>query len=86
MIIINSIWLLFRNKKISLFVTIIFLVLNIAAGGGTFSPMYQNSFFQFIAYIVPFTFAIKGQGAIIFGIGGDFNVLKNYLYVIEMCV
>jgi putative membrane protein len=44
----------------------------------------QFGFFQVISYIMPFTYAIHAQGAIIFGIGGGVNILANNLYILQM--
>jgi putative membrane protein len=44
----------------------------------------QFGFFQVISHIMPFTYAIHAQGAIIFGIGGGVNILANTLYILQM--
>jgi putative membrane protein len=44
----------------------------------------QFGFFQVISHIMPFTYAIHAQGAIIFGIGGGVNILANSLYILQM--
>jgi len=47
------------NKVFGVFITIIFLVLQIGASGGLFPNHIQNGFFQFINKIVPMTYMIK---------------------------
>jgi putative membrane protein len=45
----------------------------------------QFEFFRYISYIMPFTYAIHAQGAIIYGIGSGVNILDNSLYILSMC-
>jgi putative membrane protein len=45
----------------------------------------QFPFFQVISHVLPFTYVIHGQGAIIYGIGSGTNLMQNSLYVLQMC-
>jgi putative membrane protein len=56
---------------------IIYLVLNIAAGGGTFPVFSQNFLFQAISYLMPFRYAIEAEGAAIYGLGAGVNITSN---------
>jgi putative membrane protein len=84
-IIIQAIWFSFRDKAFASIIIVIFLILNLAAGGGTFPAILQNDFFHAISYILPFTYVIHGQSAIIYGIGTGTNAIENCLYVLKMC-
>jgi hypothetical protein len=44
----------------------------------------QFDFFKVISYIMPFTYAIHAQGAIIFGIGSGADIAFYSLYVLKM--
>jgi putative membrane protein len=43
----------------------------------------QFDFFRIISYVMPFTYAIHAQGAIVYGISSGVNLLSNSLYVLE---
>ncbi|MDR0340863.1 MAG: hypothetical protein LBH55_01145 [Mycoplasmataceae bacterium] len=84
-LIIQGIWFSFRDKNISTITIITCLVLNICFGGGTFPAILQNPYLNWIAYIMPFTYAINGESAIIYGISANFNVTQNLVYLLQMC-
>jgi ABC-type multidrug transport system permease subunit len=44
----------------------------------------QMQFFNILSYIMPFTYLIHAQGAIIFGIGANFDLVNSFLYLLEM--
>jgi hypothetical protein len=44
----------------------------------------ESPFFNFISYLVPFTYVIHAQGTIIYGIAANVNVASNSLYVLQM--
>lgn len=66
---IGSLWMFFRDEVIGKFIAILFLIINLSAGWGTFPPSMQFPFFAALSYIAPFTYSIKNVGAIIYGIG-----------------
>jgi putative membrane protein len=80
---VQGIWYSFRDKTISTFVLIIFLVLNISCGFGTFPSFMQFPIFQYISHIVPFNYLIHAEGAIIFNIASGTNVYENSMIVLK---
>ena len=66
--IIFGIWHLFKQADIGRFICVIFMILNLSAGWGTFPPILQNDFFYGLSYIMPFTYAMHGESTIIYGI------------------
>lgn len=65
---IQSLWFLFRDEVVGKFVVILFLIVNITSGWGTFPPVMQFKFFDIISNIAPFTYCIHNQGLIIYGV------------------
>jgi putative membrane protein len=43
----------------------------------------QFPFFNYISYILPFTYMIHGQGAIVYGIATNTHVLQNSLFILQ---
>jgi putative membrane protein len=43
----------------------------------------QFPFFHYVSYILPFTYMIHAQGAIVYGIGTNTHVFANALYVLQ---
>ncbi len=68
-IFIGALWLFFRDDVVGKFIAILFLIINLSSGWGTFPPSMQAPIFQVLSYIAPFTYAIKNIGAIVYGIG-----------------
>ncbi len=68
-IFIGSLWMFFRDDVIGKFIAILFLIINLSSGWGTFPPYMQAPFFQVLSYIAPFTYSIKNIGAIVYGVG-----------------
>lgn len=73
---IQSLWFLFRDEVVGKFIVILFLIVNITSGWGTFPPVMQFKFFQVISHIAPFTYCIHNQGLIIYGVAVNG---QNYL-------
>lgn len=66
--IIQGIWFSCKDETIGKFFAVVFMVLSLAAGGGTFPAFSQFKFFYAISFIVPFTYVLRGTGAIIYGV------------------
>lgn len=66
---IQALWYFFRDEVIGKFIVIIFLIINLSSGWGTFPPQMQFKFFEVLSYIAPFTYQLKNMCAIIFGVG-----------------
>jgi putative membrane protein len=64
---------------------ILFLVLNIACGFGTFPALIQFPLFNWLSYIMPFTYMMHAQGALIFNVAVGANALSASLYILQ-CV
>ncbi|MDR0545701.1 MAG: ABC transporter permease [Mycoplasmataceae bacterium] len=83
--IVQSIWFAFRDQATSLFVMILFMILNVACGFGTFPAFMQFPFFHYLSYIMPFTWINHAQGTILYGLANPANYVGNVLYIL-MCV
>ncbi|QHX36500.1 hypothetical protein [Spiroplasma sp. BIUS-1] len=80
---IQSLWYLFTDEMISKFVVVIYLVINIAAGSGTFPNFMQFDFFNAISYLSEFRYSIHAIGSIVYGIGEyGFNSYDS-LYILQ---
>lgn len=65
---IQALWFLFRDDVVGKFIVILFLIINLSSGWGTFPPSMQFGFFKVLSYIAPFTYTIKNLGAIVYGV------------------
>lgn len=83
--IIQALWFCFRDKTTGCFVLILFLILNIAGGFGTFPAIMQFKFFHYLSYILPFTWMNHAQGTILFGLFNSANYVGNILQIFK-CV
>lgn len=83
--IIQSLWFSFRDKSVGNFLMIAFLVLNIACGFGTFPAIIQFPLFHWLSYIMPFSYMMHAQGALIFNVAVGVNTLSASLYILQ-CV
>ncbi|WP_027063252.1 ABC transporter permease [Mesoplasma seiffertii] len=83
-IIIQALWFIVKDESIGKFMTVIVMVLSLAAGGGTFPAFAQFAFFHYISYLVPFTYVIRGFTAITFGTSlADPTTLATQLYILK---
>lgn len=82
MTIIQGIWFSIEDEAVGRFCCVIVLVLSLAAGGGTFPAISQFAFFHAISYVVPFTYVLKGLGAIVYGVSGSGTTVltTNYIF------
>ncbi|AXK51408.1 ABC transporter permease [Spiroplasma alleghenense] len=79
-IIINALWFSFRDQTVGKFLCVVFLVINLSSGWGTFPTFMQAKFFEVLSYIAPYTYSIHGQGAIIYGLAaGGQNLADNLI-------
>ncbi|AGM25624.1 putative ABC transporter [Spiroplasma syrphidicola EA-1] len=67
-IIIGSIWMAVKDEMIGRVLVVIYLILNLSAGWGTFPSFMQNGFFNVISYITPFRYGLHNMGTIIYGL------------------
>ncbi|ATZ18753.1 hypothetical protein ESOMN_v1c03710 [Williamsoniiplasma somnilux] len=67
-ILIQALWFLVKDESVGKFLVVLVMVLSLASGGGTFPAFSQFKFFEIISYLVPFTYVLKGLGAIVFGV------------------
>ncbi len=81
-IFIGSLWMFFRDDVIGKFIAILFLIVNLSSGWGTFPPYMQAPIFQWLSYIAPFTYSIKNIGAIVYGIGVVGNNWQDISFIL----
>ncbi|WP_339021472.1 hypothetical protein [Spiroplasma endosymbiont of Atherix ibis] len=80
---IQALWFAFTDEMVSKFLVIIYLVINIAAGSGTFPSFMQFDFFYGISFLSEYRFSIQGIGSIIFGIGENGFNSSDTLYLLK---
>ncbi|WP_233485554.1 hypothetical protein [Spiroplasma sp. ChiS] len=77
-IIEHAIWFAPTDGDVGKYLIVIYLILNLTAGWGTFPAFMQATFFHFISFITPFKYVIHGMGNIIYGIGTGEGSLAQY--------
>ncbi|WP_425380071.1 ABC transporter permease [Spiroplasma endosymbiont of Stenodema calcarata] len=77
-IIEHAIWFAPADGDVGKYFIVIYLILNLTAGWGTFPSFMQASFFNVISVVTPFKYAIHGMGNIIYGIGTGEGSLVQY--------
>lgn len=89
----TTVWMISKIELVGLFLLVSFLVLNIAAGSGVFPTYLQSWFYDLIGYVMPFKYAMKGEGVIIYSIGGlnhsagaALEIVKQLIYLIPFIV
>ncbi|WP_164704246.1 hypothetical protein [Mesoplasma coleopterae] len=80
---IQGLWFLFKDETISKVLVVIYLVINISSGWGTFPSFMQFEFFHKISFIAEFTYVLHGLGSIIYGVGENGFNLTDSLYVMQ---
>ncbi len=73
-IIICSIWLAVPNEMLACFIAVVYLIINLSAGWGTFPSFMQGKFFDILSYIIPFRYGLHNIGAIIYGLSSPTTV------------
>ncbi len=79
---IGSLWMFFRDDVIGKFIAILFLIVNLSSGWGTFPPSMQFKIFEILSYIAPFTYQLKNVGAIVYGVGIVGANAKDTLFIL----
>ncbi len=82
---IQAMWFLFRDEVVGKFVVILFLIVNITSGWGTFPPVMQFKTFEVLSYIAPFTYCIHNQGLIIYGVAVNGSNSLDNLQILKNC-
>ncbi|WP_241208171.1 ABC transporter [Spiroplasma melliferum] len=67
-IIICSIWLAVPDEMLARFIAVVYLIINLSAGWGTFPSFMQGKFFDILSYITPFRYGLHNIGTIIYGL------------------
>lgn len=80
---IQGLWFLIKDETVSKVLVIIYLVINISSGWGTFPAFMQFEFFHKISYIAEFTYVLHGLGAIIYGLGENGFNTTDTLYIMQ---
>ncbi|WP_253301575.1 ABC transporter [Spiroplasma endosymbiont of Phyllotreta cruciferae] len=73
-VIICSIWLAIPDEMIGRFIAVIYLIINLSAGWGTFPSFMQNKFFDVLSYISPFRYGLHNIGTIIYGLSSPTSI------------
>ncbi len=73
-IIICSIWLAVPDEILARFIAVVYLIINLSAGWGTFPSFMQGKFFDILLYITPFHYGLYNIGAIIYGLSSPITV------------
>lgn len=50
------------------FIAVVYLIINLSAGWGTFPSFMQGKFFDILSYITPFRYGLHNIGTIIYGL------------------
>ncbi|WP_241969942.1 ABC transporter [Spiroplasma poulsonii] len=74
----QALWYSMPDDNVGRFLSIIYTVFNLTAGGGSFPVILQNGFFQAISYIVPFKYTIFGMSNIVYGIASNEGIISMY--------
>ncbi len=82
-IIEQALWFSFSDETIGKFFCVLYLIVNLSSGWGTFPPSMQDPFFGVIGHIAPYTYSIQGQGAIIYGIGTNGSNWMDNQFILE---
>ncbi|AVN60598.1 hypothetical protein CG007_03225 [Mesoplasma entomophilum] len=80
---IQGLWFLFKDETISKVLVVVYLVINISSGWGTFPSFMQFEFFHKISFIAEFTYVLHGLGSIIYGVGENGFNLTDSLYIMQ---
>ncbi|AVN65325.1 hypothetical protein CG002_03105 [Mesoplasma florum] len=80
---IQGLWFLFKDETISKVLVIIYLVINISSGWGTFPSFMQFEFFHKISFVAEFTYVLHGLGSIIYGVGENGFNSTDTLYIMQ---
>lgn len=73
-IIICSLWLAIPDEMLGRFIAVIYLIINLSAGWGTFPSFMQNKFFDVLSYISPFRYGLHNIGTIIYGLSSPTSI------------
>ncbi len=82
-IIEQALWFSFSDETIGKFFCVLYLIINLSSGWGTFPPSMQDPFFGVIGHIAPYTYSIQGQSAIIYGIGTSGSNWMDNQFILE---
>ncbi|WHQ37128.1 ABC transporter permease [Spiroplasma sp. SV19] len=77
-IIEHAIWFAPADGDVGKYLIVIYLILNLTSGWGTFPSFMQAGFFNVVSVLTPFKYAIHGMGNIIYGIGTGEGSLIQY--------
>lgn len=76
---IQALWFAIKDETIGKFLCVIYMVLNLSSGWGTFPSFMEFGFFNVVSYVCEFTYSLHGMGAIVYGQ----NNLENSLYILK---
>ncbi|WP_425380072.1 ABC transporter [Spiroplasma endosymbiont of Stenodema calcarata] len=73
-IIICSIWLAIPYEMVGRFIVVVYLIINLSSGWGTFPSFMQNKFFDILSYVAPFRYGLHNIGTIIYGLSSPTSI------------
>ncbi len=80
---VQALWFSFRDETVGRFMVIVYMVMNISSGWGTFPAILQFGIFHFLSHFAIFSYSISGFGAIFFSISENgFNIIDT-LYLLK---
>ncbi|WP_338983803.1 hypothetical protein [Spiroplasma endosymbiont of Othius punctulatus] len=68
---IQAVWFSLKDETIGKFIIVVYMVLNLASGWGTFPSFMQFGFFNVVSYITEFRYGLHGMTSIIYSGGGN---------------
>ncbi|QHX35711.1 hypothetical protein STIUS_v1c01560 [Spiroplasma sp. TIUS-1] len=68
---IQALWFSLKDETIGKFLVVVYMVLNLSSGWGTFPAFMQFGFFNAISYITEFKYALHGMTSIIYSNGDN---------------
>ncbi|AGM24614.1 ABC transporter permease [Spiroplasma chrysopicola] len=74
----HAIWFAPKDGDVGKFIIVLYLILNLTAGWGTFPSFLQADFFNTLSVITPFKYVVHGMGDIIYGISTGEGNLWQY--------
>ncbi|ASZ09371.1 hypothetical protein CK556_03385 [Mesoplasma chauliocola] len=80
---IQGFWFLIKDETVSKLLIIIYLVVNISSGWGTFPSFMQFEFFHKLSFVAEFTYILHGLGSIVYGVGENGFNSADTLYIIQ---
>lgn len=76
---IQALWFSLKDETIGKFLVVVYMVLNLSSGWGTFPAFMQFGFFNAISHITEFKYGLRGMSSIIYSGGGNATFILQQL-------